>query len=120
MLLLPAGRGGRELCLDLVSRPDAFAQLWPKLPAGYLLNALERLDAPLEEGRISAFVHGVAAAAVERQASAGRGEDLRVRGDGLIGSGLELDEELLQLSAFSSGGWRAAGAGRIARPSSRR
>ena len=35
---------GDDLCLDTVSRPDAFALLWPKLRAGYLLDALERLD----------------------------------------------------------------------------
>ena len=35
---------GDDLCLDAVSRPDAFALLWPKLRAGYLLDALERLD----------------------------------------------------------------------------
>ena len=31
---------GDDLCLDAVSRPDAFALLWPKLRAGYLLDAL--------------------------------------------------------------------------------
>ncbi|MCZ7537542.1 MAG: hypothetical protein M5T61_17650 [Acidimicrobiia bacterium] len=34
---------GDDLCVDLVSRPDAFERLWPKLRAGYLLDALERL-----------------------------------------------------------------------------
>ena len=35
---------GDDMCVDVVSRPDAFARLWPKLRAGYLLDALERLD----------------------------------------------------------------------------
>ena len=35
---------GDELCLDVVSRPQAFAVLWPKLRAGYLLDALGHLD----------------------------------------------------------------------------
>ena len=34
---------GGDMCLDAVSRPDAFARLWPKLRAGYLLDALDRL-----------------------------------------------------------------------------
>src|SRR4029078_5465056 len=34
---------GDDLCLDAVSRPEAFAVLWPKLRAGYLLDALEPL-----------------------------------------------------------------------------
>ena len=35
---------GDTLCLDYVSRPDAFVSLYPKLRAGYLLDAIERLD----------------------------------------------------------------------------
>ncbi len=42
---------GDDLCLDAVSRPDAFALLWPKLRAGYLLDALERLDRRADVGR---------------------------------------------------------------------
>lgn len=55
-----------------------------------------------------------------RQPSIGLGEDLRVRTEDAIGSGLELDGEVVQLSAFRSedGGRRAFGG--IARPSRRR
>src|SRR5918992_1653873 len=35
---------GGDFCLDYVSRPDAFARLYPKLLEGYLLDALEHLD----------------------------------------------------------------------------
>lgn len=112
---------GDDLCLDTVSRPDAFALLWPKLRAGYLLDALERLDQrPTDADRIADFVDEVADAAVTRGPSSGLGEDMRLRGPGVIGSGLELDGETIQLSAFTSsdGGQRAFG--RIARPSRRR
>jgi ARG and Rhodanese-Phosphatase-superfamily-associated Protein domain len=112
---------GDSLCLDWVSRPDAFARLWPKLRRGYLLDALEALDgAPAPAETVAAFARAVGAAGVARQPSVGLGEDVRLRGAGVIGSGLELDGELLQLSAFTSsdGGERAFG--RIARPSRRR
>jgi hypothetical protein len=112
---------GEDMCLDAVSRPDAFALLWPKLRAGYLLDALERLDGrPADPERIAGFVDEVADAVVTRGPSAGLGEDVRLRGPGVVGSGLELDSELIQLSAFTSddGGQRAFG--RIARPSRRR
>ena len=112
---------GDALCLDFVSRPAAFTVLWPKLRAGYLLDALERLDQrPADIERIAGFVDEVADAPATRGASAGLGEDVRLRGPGVIGSGLELDGELIQLSAFTSsdGGQRAFG--RIARPSRRR
>jgi len=112
---------GDALCLDIVSRPAAFTVLWPKLRAGYLLDALERLDQrPADIERIGGFVDEVADAPATRGRSAGIGEDVRLRGPGVIGSGLELDGELIQLSAFTSsdGGQRAFG--RIARPSRRR
>jgi hypothetical protein len=112
---------GGDLCLDAVSRPDAFARLWPKLRAGYLLDALERLDGkptPRDDG--SAFLDAIGSTLTTRQPSAGLGEDVRLRGERVLGSGLELDGELIQLSAFRSddGGQRAFG--RIARPSRRR
>jgi len=111
---------GNDLCLDLVSRPDAFARLWPKLRAGYLLDALERLDGkPSSASAVEAFVGAIDGSLVTRQPSAGLGEDVRLRGQRVIGSGLELEGEVIQLSAFRSedGGWRAFG--RIARPSRR-
>lgn len=45
---------------------------------------------------------------------------VRLRADGVIGSGLELDGELLQLSAFTSDSGTENAFGRIARPSRRR
>ncbi len=111
---------GSNLCLDLVSRTDAFASLWPKLRAGYLLDALGRLDgSPTPASEVEAFVASVDGSLASRQPSVGLGEDVRLRGARVIGSGLELEGELVQLSAFSSedGGRRAFG--RIARPSQR-
>jgi hypothetical protein len=110
-----------SLCLDWVSRPEAFAQLWPKLRRGYLLDALEALDLPSTNTRaIAAFAEAVTEAQAARQPSVGLGNDVRLRGSRVIGSGLELNEELLQLSAFSSDGGADRAFGRIARPSGRR
>jgi len=112
---------GDDLCVDAVSRPDAFALLWPKLRAGYLLDALERLDGRATSvERVAQFVDSVAAARATRGPSAGLGDDLRLRGEGVIGSGLELDGELVQLSAFTSDDAGERAFGRIARPSRRR
>ena len=111
---------GSDLCADLVSRPDAFARMWPKLRAGYLLDALGRLDGEATPAAgVEAFVGAVDASLATRQASVGLGEDVRLRGQRVISSGLELDGELIQLSAFRSddGGRRAFG--RIVRPSRR-
>ena len=111
---------GSDLCVDLVSRPDAFARLWPKLRAGYLLDALERLDGTataVEE--TDAFLDSVESALTTRRASAGLGEDVRLRAERVVGSGLELDGETIQLSAFTSRDGGRESFGRIARPSRR-
>jgi hypothetical protein len=111
---------GEMLCLDRVSRPDAFARLWPKLRRGYMLDALERLDgAPATREQVGAFVTAIVEAETRSQPSAGLGGDLRLDGAGVLGSGLELDGELLQLSGFTSE-TRPADASPIARPSRRR
>jgi len=47
-------------------------------------------------------------------------ENVRLRGPGVIGSGLELDGEPIQLSAFTSSDDGQRAFGRIARPSRRR
>ena len=94
---------GDTLCLDYVSRPDAFASLYPKLRSGYLLDAIERLNGkPADVGGLEHFVAAVSAGATVRQPSAGRGEDIRLRGVGVVGSGLALGDELVQLSAFTA------------------
>ena len=109
---------GPDTCLDVVSRPDAFARLWPKLRAGYMLDALERLDGPATPFRsLELLVVDVDRSEWSRQPSAGLGEDVRIRG-AIVGSGLELDGELIQVSAFHSDERRGR-VGRIARPSRR-
>lgn len=60
----------------------------------------------------------VGAAVTLRQPSAGRGEDVRLRGVGVVGSGLALGQELVQLSAFTSE--QGSTDRRVARPSRRR
>lgn len=109
---------GDTLCLDGLSRPDAFAALWPKLRDGYLLDALDRLDRrPTRPERVLGFVDEVAEAEVTRGPAAGLGVDLRLLGPGVVGSGLELDAELVQLSAFTLTAESAEA--RITRPSLR-
>jgi hypothetical protein len=108
------------ICFDHVSRPQAFAQLYPKLLDGYLLDALERPRiAPVKSQSIEQFVNGITNAARSRRRSPGLGDDLRFRGEGIVGSGLELHGELLQLCAFKTPGVDRPQT-RVARPSRRR
>jgi hypothetical protein len=91
---------GDRICLDYVSRPDAFARLYPKLLEGYLLDAAEHAGG--KPADLEAFFERTLTAPRSRRASAGLGEDVRLVDDGLVGSGLEVDKELIQLCAFSS------------------
>jgi hypothetical protein len=108
---------GDRLCLDYVSRPEAFARLYPKLLEGYLLDALEVVDGR-QSRDLDAFLAPIAEGALARRTSAGLGEDVRLRGDGVVASGLELDGELVQLCAFLTENGRVQTP--IMRPSRRR
>jgi hypothetical protein len=111
---------GERLCLDWVSRPDAFARLRPKLRRGYMLDALERLDeTPATREQVATFVEALVGAEPRRQPSAGLGRDVRLDGHDVLGSGLELEGELIQLSGFTTEPARAD-TSPIVRPSRRR
>ena len=111
---------GSRISLDFVSRPEAFARLYPKLLDGYLLDALERLvGEPAQAEALESFLAEAGSAPCSRGPSAGLGEDLRLRGKSVVGSGLELEGELLQLCAFSTDGTNRVST-RISRPSRRR
>jgi len=111
---------GESIALDWVSRPDAFARLYPKLLDGYLLDALERLDGkPARAVELEGFVTALSGAVRSTRPSAGRGEDVRLRARRVVGSGLELDGELIQLCAFSSEAQVGGAPTGIVRPSRR-
>jgi ARG and Rhodanese-Phosphatase-superfamily-associated Protein domain len=98
-LVLPDGRA----CLDYLSRPDAYAHHHRKLLEGYMLDAMEQLDQPgADAARASVLVAAVSGAAAVRQPSAALGVDLRIKAAGVMASGLELDGEILQLSAYGA------------------
>jgi len=98
-LVLPDGRA----CLDYLSRPEAFARHHRKLLHGYLLDAIEQLDRPAAEAvRANVLVAVVSGAVATRRPSASLGSDLRIKAAGVMASGLELDGEVLQLSAYAA------------------
>lgn len=93
------------LCLDYVSRSDAWAELWPKICRGYLLDGLRHLeDQPSSPELIARFVDNVSRAPRTQRPSPGLGLDQRLHGQTVTGSGLMLNDEWLQLSAFSRNG----------------
>jgi hypothetical protein len=111
--------GDEQLCLDYLSRPAAFARLYPKLLDGYLLDGLEHLDRKsANRERLTDFVAAIATQPRRRSPSAGLGDDLRLAGTDVVGSGLLVGDEVLQLSAFTTRG--VAARTRVVPPSRRR
>jgi hypothetical protein len=120
--------GGLEI-LDLVSRPDAFRALHRRLVQGYALEALaptEDAATPPDTSTARGFALLVSDSAVaHRQPGVGQGENVRFAANGVAGSGLVADGELIQLTAFPGDdqewdGERIVRRGRIQGPSRRR
>jgi hypothetical protein len=112
---------GEKLALDVVSRPDAWARLHARIVRGYALDAREhRGGKAASTAVLDRFLAEVATAPRSRRASAGLGEDVRLRSDRVVGSALELDGEGIQLSAFTTERPATTAQSTIARPSRRR
>lgn len=114
--------GGRVVCVDAVSLPGVFAQLYPALLDGYMLDALHHIDGePVADGAAQEFIEALGTARRTRGPAAGLGTDVRMEAPALVGSALELDGEVIQFTAFAREGDGAprARTARIARPSRR-
>ena len=94
----PCSRSATTLCLDWVSRPDAFVRLWPKLrPATCSTRSSGSTSDPPTPQRVDGFVDAVADAPRDARRRPGSATTCASAASGVIGSGLELDGELIQL-----------------------
>jgi hypothetical protein len=101
---------GRFAGLDLLVGPDLFARLLPKLVRSYALDAIDETEPALQAGNGSA--RGVDAVRValravpemseKRHRAVGRGHDLRLEGDGLVGGALIAEGALIHLGLWST------------------
>jgi hypothetical protein len=121
---------GRFCVLDFAARADVFAALHSPLVAGYALDALEALGRETEQARVESargFVSLVCGTGMTERDSAGLGRDVMFAEDGIAGSALVNEGELVQMTAFPQNGRGGTGeaavhteGGRIRRPSMRR
>ena len=115
--------GGEPRALDVVSRPEVFASLLPRLAQGYALDALSGAERTIEPGLCDGFLREVLDSPRADLPTPGRGRGVSLASPSIVGSGLESDSELIALSAFASDGdaqGPLARGGRIRRPSRRR
>ena len=99
--------GGEFCVLDFVGRPDVFAALHDPLLRGYALEALASPDAAKAESSIDdarRSVDAVMGASGDERPSRGLGTDVRFTRQGISGSALVNDGELVQLTAFPVAG----------------
>jgi hypothetical protein len=109
--------GGAPIVLDLVSRADAFATFLSRLAQGYALDALR--EAPADPDTEAAELFLLAGLDSQRaaQPTPGMGRAFGIESPVLVGSGLDVEKELVQLCAFPRNGRRGR---RVTRPSARR
>ncbi len=99
------GMRGVPVAMHVVSRPDVFAEIYPKLLAGALIDALSYADgASMSPGVVSVFMDAVAQSKPAEVAPAEIGTCVVLgHDDGIVGTGLIRDEHVVCLSAFGSG-----------------
>jgi hypothetical protein len=99
---------GKTQVLDLVGRPDVFASLHHPLVQGYALDALEHETPEAPEAPEPETARGFTLLVTDctpdhRARGAGIGEELRFAANGVTGSALVHDGELITLTAFPAG-----------------
>jgi hypothetical protein len=118
--------GSKIAGLDLFDRKSTLAAMLPKLVRSYAIDAMERSRGEAEPATgddAKSFLDKVAETEIETYGAVGLGNDLRLRGEGLVGGGLAVDGELIHLAAFAltdQGEDERGGMGRMLRMSARR
>ena len=95
--------GGAPVAVDLVSRPEVLADLFPALAHGYALQALGARAADADEEAVGILVAEAIMAPRYELPTQGLGTAFGVKSTLSVGSGLEHAGELIQLSAFPRG-----------------
>jgi hypothetical protein len=94
---------GRGAGIEVVSRPEAFAGVFFKILRSYAIDALEAPawgDASAAGAVAADFMAALSASLASQTAGVGLGEALTLRGDGLSGSALTHQGELIHMAAF--------------------
>jgi hypothetical protein len=102
--------GGRFAAADLFDRPETLRRLWPRLVAGYAMDALAQVHRPLHMVSATspqAVLERLGQVACERHPSVGVGEDWRFEADDLTGQALVADGTAVHISVFPNiSAWR--------------
>lgn len=119
---LAAAIGSKWVGLDVVSRSDVFADLWPNLLYSYAFEALlnKKRDAAEEGLDVASLLSRIPEAACEEYPAVGLGRMVRLETADAIGSALLTDEQWVHVALFRRVGHRQEKGGGMATPSHRR
>jgi hypothetical protein len=93
--------GGRVICCDLFDRPQTLEALWDRLLASYAVEAIvERAETGISVDEGKAFLWEASQATATTHPAVGRGTDVRLTSDGIVGAALEADDAILHLAVF--------------------
>ncbi len=97
--------GSRVVCADLFDRPETMEGLWDRLIPTYALEAVTRpAEGRGSAGDAEAWLRQAAKARVTEHPAVGRGTDLRITGDRLVGAALEVEATIVHLALFRTEG----------------
>lgn len=90
---------GETIGFDLVSRPEVYAVLHPRLLRSYYMGA--RASAQRQgSGEPRTFIESAMRTPGTRHASPGHGDDHRFKADGIVGSALTYNDEVVHAAFF--------------------
>lgn len=100
---LVVGRGGQVLAVHLFYQPSTMAHLRSRVLAAHIFesSAAESPPGPTRRTAVEAFLQAIFSHARIRPANPAPGEQLEIRGPGIVGSGLIYDSQICHLAAFA-------------------
>src|SRR5439155_21474789 len=92
---------GRWLGVDLLTGPNLFGRVWPRLCAGYAADAIGRKPSARLTPSPTAVLRRLSACPVEPAPAVGLGTEYRLTGLTTAGAVLSADDRVAHLMAFS-------------------
>lgn len=92
--------------MEIINRFDSFARNYRKVLASYALDAVETFGKTVpvnpksQRSMVTALLESLSGAETMLRRSVGIGSDMRLKSRKVVGSGLELNEDVLQLTVF--------------------
>lgn len=90
--------------LDLLASPGLFATAWPRLCAGYAVDAIGSRESGTPAEGPEVILARLAAAPIEQAPAVGVGQEFRLVGGQVLGAALVVTDRLAHLAVFPAGG----------------